>query len=61
MLNQPIATSGANELNLTQADSGSSAALSKDEEGHSVFSFKLKVAGGWEMPVALVVKGVAQQ
>lgn len=48
-------------LSLTQSAGGSSAALSKNEEGHSVFSFNLKVAGGWEMPVALVVKGVAQQ
>lgn len=48
-------------LSLTQAAGGSAARLSKNEEGHSVFSFNLKVAGGWEMPVGLVVKGMAQQ
>jgi len=48
-------------LNLTAAEGGKPPVVSNDNEGHTVFSFNLKVAGGWEMPVALVVKGGAEQ
>lgn len=36
-------------------------AISKDDQDHWIFSGKLKLSGGEEIPFGLIVKGVAQQ
>jgi hypothetical protein len=49
-------------LSLVQPDSsGTEPAVSKDDEDHWIFSGGLKMASGGETPVALVIKGTAQQ
>jgi hypothetical protein len=48
-------------LSMVAADNGTATAFTKDEEEHYVFSASLKLAGGGELPVAFVVKGVVQQ
>ncbi|PYX60610.1 MAG: hypothetical protein DMG73_05980 [Acidobacteria bacterium] len=48
-------------LNLVQAESGTAAAVSKDDQEHWIFSGGMKLSSGEEMPFALVVKGTAQQ
>lgn len=46
-------------LSLVQPSSAN--AISKDEEEHWIFSSVLKLASGRDLPIALVVKGTAQQ
>lgn len=48
-------------LSLSQAESGTTAKLLKDDEDHWIFSASMKLASGEELPFALVVKGTAQQ
>jgi len=48
-------------LSLTQADHGLAAAFVKDDEDHWIFSGGVKLAGGDELPMALVIKGTAPQ
>jgi hypothetical protein len=48
-------------LSLVSADSGTSPSISKDDQEHYIFSASVKLEGGEEMPIALVVKGTAQQ
>lgn len=48
-------------LNLAQAEAGTTPAVSKDEEQHWIFSARVKLASGEELPFALVVKGTAPQ
>jgi hypothetical protein len=48
-------------LNLVQAESGTAAAVSKDDQEHWTFSGGMKLSSGEEMPFALVVKGTGQQ
>jgi hypothetical protein len=39
----------------------SSPSVSENEHGHLVFAAKLKTQGGGEMPIAFIVKGIAEQ
>lgn len=48
-------------LSLVQAEGGTAPAVSKDDEDHWVFSARLKLASGEDLPFALVVKGTAPQ
>jgi len=48
-------------LCLVQPESGTAAAVSKDEEDHWIFSAGIKLASGEDLPIALVVKGTAPQ
>jgi len=47
-------------LSLVQAGSAVPG-ISKDDQGHSVFSVKLTLASGKELPIGLIVKGTAPQ
>jgi len=40
---------------------GSPSSFAKDDQGHWVFSGKLALAGGTELPIGIVVKGTAPQ
>lgn len=48
-------------LSMVLPGEGKTAALSQDEEDHTVFSGSIKTSSGTEMPIAFVVKGVVQQ
>lgn len=48
-------------LSLVQPDSSSSPTVSKGEEDHWIFSTSIPLASGQTFPIALVVKGQAQQ
>ncbi len=48
-------------LSLVQPESGTAAAISKDDEDHWIFSAGIKLASGEDLPIALVVKGTAPQ
>jgi hypothetical protein len=49
-------------LSLAQVDGMvTAAAVSKDDQDHWIFSAPVKLASGDEIPMALVVKGRAQQ
>ena len=49
-------------LSLAQTDSGpSTPTVSKDDQDHWIFSVTAKLKSGEELPLALVVKGTAQQ
>lgn len=49
-------------ISLVQPDSKTdSAVLSQNEHGHLVFATKIKLQSGTEVPIAFIVKGVAEQ
>jgi hypothetical protein len=48
-------------LSMVLPGEGKTAALSRDEEDHYVFSGSMKMSNGTDMPIAFVVKGVVQQ
>lgn len=48
-------------LSLVQPDNSPSPSVTKAEEDHWIFTGTTKLASGREMPIALVVKGQAQQ
>ena len=48
-------------LSMVQPGESKTAALSRDEEDHYVFSGSVKLSSGTEIPIAFVVKGVVQQ
>lgn len=48
-------------LSLVDAGTATAPALTRDDADHFIFSTSMKLAGGSEMPVAWVVKGVVQQ
>jgi hypothetical protein len=48
-------------LSLAEPVAGTAPAVSKDDQDHSIFSAVLKLAGGEDLPFALVVKGTAPQ
>jgi len=48
-------------LSLVPADKAGAANVSRDDQDHWVFSTTVKVSSGEELPIALVVKGTAQQ
>jgi hypothetical protein len=48
-------------LSLVQPDNSPAPSVTKAEEDHWIFTGTIKLASGQEMPIALVVKGQAQQ
>lgn len=48
-------------LSLVQPESGTAAAVSKDDEDHWIFSAAIRLASGEDLPIALIVKGTAPQ
>lgn len=48
-------------LSLIQAEGGTAPAVSKDDEEHWVLSAGIRLVGGQDLPIALVVKGTAPQ
>jgi hypothetical protein len=48
-------------LSLVQAEAGAGSGLSKDDEGHVIFTTAIHLSSGGDMPLALVVKGTAPQ
>jgi hypothetical protein len=48
-------------LSLAQPESGTAAAVSKDDEDHWIFSAAIRLASGEDLPIALIVKGTAPQ
>ena len=46
---------------LSMVQAGSPSSFAKDDQGHWVFSGKLALAGGTELPIGIVVKGTAPQ
>ena len=48
-------------MSLVPAEGTGSPALAKNDEDHWIFTTKLKLASGQELPFAMVVKGRAQQ
>jgi hypothetical protein len=48
-------------LCLVPAEASSAPAITKDDEGHSIFTSTIRLASGDEIPLALVVKGTAPQ
>jgi hypothetical protein len=48
-------------LSLVPANGGSTPAVTKDDEGHSIFTTTLHLSSGEDLPIALVVKGTAPQ
>jgi hypothetical protein len=48
-------------LSLVQTDRGSVPIVTKDEQEHWIFSSLIKLSSGEQLPLGLVVKGIAQQ
>jgi hypothetical protein len=48
-------------LSLVPAEGGNPPSVSKNDEDHWIFTTRLKLATGEEIPFAMVVKGLAQQ
>ena len=48
-------------LSLVPAENNKIPAVSKDDQDHWIFSTSVKLGAGEELPLALVVKGTAQQ
>jgi hypothetical protein len=48
-------------LSLVSAEGRAPTGISKDDEGHSIFTTTLHLSSGEELPLALVVKGTAPQ
>ncbi|HST10204.1 MAG TPA: hypothetical protein VLL05_07495 [Terriglobales bacterium] len=48
-------------LSLVPAEGGATAAVTKDDEGHSIFTTTIHLSSGEDLPIALVVKGTAPQ
>ena len=48
-------------LSLVQPESGTAAAVSKDDEDHWIFSGAIRLASGEDLPIALIVKGTPPQ
>lgn len=48
-------------MSLVPAEAGTAPGITKDDEGHSIFTTSLHLTSGEEMPFAVVVKGTAPQ
>jgi hypothetical protein len=48
-------------LSLVPAEAGTAAALTKDDEGHIIFTATVHLSSGEDFPIALIVKGTAPQ
>lgn len=56
-----VGTKHPSPLSLLPADKPAAGAVARDDQDHWLFSAKLKLASGEEIPFALIVKGTAQQ
>jgi hypothetical protein len=48
-------------LSLVPAEAGTAPALTKDDEGHIIFTATVHLSSGEDLPIALIVKGTAPQ
>lgn len=48
-------------LSLVPAEGGAAPAITKDDEGHVIFTAPVRLSSGEDLPVALIVKGTAPQ
>jgi hypothetical protein len=48
-------------LSLVPAEGGTAPAITKDDEGHFIFTATVHLSSGEDLPIALVVKGTAPQ
>jgi hypothetical protein len=48
-------------LSLASADQAAAPSVAPNDHGHFVFSSKLKTQAGSDMPIAFVIKGIAEQ
>jgi hypothetical protein len=48
-------------LSVVPAESGAAPAVTKDDEGHFIFTTTIHLSAGEDLPIALVVKGTAPQ
>jgi hypothetical protein len=48
-------------MSLVPAESAAAPAVTKDDEGHSIFTTSVHLSSGEEVPIALVVRGTAPQ
>ena len=48
-------------LSLVPAEAGAAPALTKDDEGHIIFTATIHLSSGEDLPVALIVKGTVPQ
>jgi hypothetical protein len=48
-------------LSLVPAEGGAAPAITKDDEGHFIFTTTVHLSSGEDLPIALVVKGTARQ
>ena len=48
-------------LSLVPAEGGATPAVTKDDEGHFIFTTTIHLSSGEDLPIALVVKGTAPQ
>jgi hypothetical protein len=48
-------------LSLVPAEAGTAPALTKDDEGHIIFTATVRLISGEDLPIALIVKGTAPQ
>jgi hypothetical protein len=48
-------------LSLVPAEGGAAPAITKDDEGHFIFTATVHLSSGEDLPIALVVKGTAPQ
>ncbi len=48
-------------LSLVPAEGGGAPAVTKDDEGHFIFTTSVHLSSGEDLPIALVVKGTAPQ
>ena len=58
---QASGTKHPTPLSLVSAEAGSAPALTKDDEGHVIFTATVPLSSGEDLPVALIVKGTASQ
>jgi hypothetical protein len=48
-------------LSLVPAEGGAAPAITKDDEGHIIFTATVHLSSGEELPISLIVKGTAPQ
>ena len=64
LMKMSLKASGTNHpavLSLAQAGKAGSPGVAANDHGHLVFSSKLKTQSGSELPIAFIVKGIAEQ
>ena len=58
---QASGTKHPTPLSLVPAETGTAPALTKDDEGHVIFTVSVHLSSGEDLPVALIVKGTVPQ